>query len=51
MLMLRVVQNDGLSLGEIVRELPHDLPAFIVYALILAFVWLIWRGSRGKPQV
>jgi hypothetical protein len=42
--------SDGLSIGEIIADIPHDPAAFLVYALILIMCWFIWKGSRAKPK-
>lgn len=46
--MTALMQGDGLTLSEIIRDLPHDGPALVVYALILLFIWFVWRGSRSR---
>lgn len=40
--------DGGLTIGKIVTNLPHDVSAFVVYALMLgavAFVWIAGRSS------
>lgn len=37
---------DGLTLGEIMQDIPHDGPAFVVYTLLLVSGLVIWKGSR-----
>ena len=49
MLMIQDAANDGLSFAEVLRDIPHDAGAMVVYALLLAFVGFIWYGSRRKP--
>jgi hypothetical protein len=46
-----VIQNDGLTVGEVIRNMPHDAAAVFVYLLIGVFVYFIWKGSRstGAP--
>jgi hypothetical protein len=39
----------GLTLTEVVRDLPHDGPSLVVYTLVLLFVAMIWVGSRKRP--
>ncbi|HSJ16174.1 MAG TPA: hypothetical protein VK939_17340 [Longimicrobiales bacterium] len=34
----------------VVQDIPHDVPAFVGYALILAFVVMVWLGSRKRTQ-
>lgn len=48
--MLMLLQDDGLTLGEVLRDIPHDPPAFVVYTLVIVFLGLIWKGSRGTKQ-
>jgi hypothetical protein len=43
---LMVLQDDGLTIAEVIRDMPHDAGALIVYALVAGFVIMIWRGSR-----
>ncbi|CAN5887917.1 hypothetical protein BH23GEM9_BH23GEM9_00950 [soil metagenome] len=44
--LLMVRQDAGLTATEVVQNIPHDGPAFVVYAMLIAFIVLIWRGSR-----
>jgi hypothetical protein len=48
MMLAAQAADDGLTLGEFVHNIPHDGPALVVYAMIAAFVVLVWRGSRQK---
>lgn len=48
MLMIQAAGEPSLTLEGIVRNLPHDAGAFVVYALMIAFVGFIWYGSRRK---
>lgn len=41
-----LLQEGGLTLHKILTDIPHDLPAMVVYVMLGAFVFLIWRGSR-----
>ena len=50
MIAAAVLQDDGLTFGDVVRNLPHDGAALVVYALVLGFVWFIWQGSREKKS-
>lgn len=47
-LLLAVQHDDGLTIGDIVHDIPHDPAAFFVYALVALFIGLIWLGSRQK---
>jgi hypothetical protein len=40
-----------LTFREIVADIPHTFPAFVIYAIIALFVAGIWYGSRGKTGV
>lgn len=42
--------SDGLSLTEVIADIPHDPAAFVVYALLFVMCWFIWKGSRSKPK-
>lgn len=42
------LQDDGLTFGDVLRNLPHDAGALVVYGLVIAFVGFIWHGSRQK---
>jgi len=35
-----------LTWGQLLRDIPHDASAAIVYLVLGCFVWLIWYGSR-----
>lgn len=48
MVMIQTPDEPGLTLSGIVRNLPHDAAAIVVYVLLIAFVAFIWYGSR-KP--
>jgi hypothetical protein len=48
--IIRVAQQDnGLTVLEVLQNIPHDGPAVVVYLMLAAFVVLVWRGSR-QPQ-
>ncbi|MBR9988919.1 MAG: hypothetical protein KFH98_04140 [Gemmatimonadetes bacterium] len=42
------VQSGGLTLHEIISDIPHDGASLVVYLMLLAFVGFIWAGSRKK---
>lgn len=44
------ILQDGLTLNEVVQNLPNDPAAIIVYVLIIAFGAFIWHGSRQKSR-
>jgi hypothetical protein len=34
----------------LVRDIPHDAGAAVVYILIGGFIFFIWKGSRKRPE-
>lgn len=44
------LQDDGLTIFEVLQNIPHDGPAVVVYAMLAVFVVLIWRGSRQQAE-
>jgi hypothetical protein len=50
---LHLIQSSGsgLTLGRILRDIPHDGAAILAYVLVATFVYLIWKGSRPKKSV
>jgi hypothetical protein len=44
-----VQESDGLTFGELLRDIPHDMPAIVVYVLVGAFIYAIWRANRRRP--
>jgi hypothetical protein len=47
-LVLQAV-DDGLTVKEIAVDIPHDMAAFVVYAMLGIFVFFTWFAS--KPSV
>lgn len=49
---LNAIQSSGqgLTLGRILRDIPHDGAAIVAYVLVIAFGWLVWKGSRPKKS-
>lgn len=41
-----VLQQDGLTLRDVVADIPHDAAAIFVYVLLLAALIAIALGSR-----
>jgi hypothetical protein len=41
-------EEEGLTIGKLLRDIPHDLPALIVYLLLGGFIGMIWLGNRSK---
>jgi hypothetical protein len=37
--------DDGITLMELIRDVPHDGPAMIVYMLLAAMIAFVWIGS------
>ena len=50
MFTLALVQSDGISLSDIVSDIPHDTPAIVVYVMLLVFLGLIVAGSRRRES-
>ena len=48
MLMIQETADEGLTFGEMLRDIPHDAGAIVVYVLMLSVVGFIWYGSRSK---
>ena len=44
------IQSDGLTMDEVIRGIPHDGPAIVVYLMLIVFVGFIWAGSRRKSS-
>ena len=44
-------EEEGLTLSEMLRDIPHDAPALVVYVLIAGFIFMIWRGNRSRRDV
>lgn len=44
--LMQAAGEDGLTIGEVISDIPHDAAAFLVYALTAASLYLIWRGNR-----
>lgn len=38
--------DQGLTLAELVANIPHDLSAMVVYAMLFGSALFIWRASR-----
>jgi hypothetical protein len=47
---IAAVQADGLTLGRILGDIPHDGPAIVIYVMLVVFAGLIWRGSRRRAS-
>ncbi len=42
------LQDSGSSMSRIIRSIPHDAAAVLIYVLMAAFVGLIIIGSRKR---
>jgi hypothetical protein len=38
----------SLTLGKVVADIPHDLPALIVYLMVAALALFVWWGSSPR---
>jgi hypothetical protein len=43
-----LLQEDGLTLREILTNIPHNAAAIVVYVLLAVLVGFIWYGSRNS---
>ena len=42
--------DQGLTLAELVTNIPHDLSAMVVYAMLFGSGLFIWRSGRTTGQ-
>jgi hypothetical protein len=42
--------DQGLTPAELVANIPHDLSAIVVYALLFGSALFIWRASRSGER-
>lgn len=47
-IIAQAAADDGLTIGKLLGDIPHDAPAIVVYVMVLLFAGLIWAGSRKK---
>ena len=40
--------DQGLTLAKLVSNIPHDLSALVVYALLLGSTALVWWAGRSR---
>lgn len=45
---LAVQSTDHVTMHDLLVGIPHDVSAFVVYAMLIASLYLIWRANR--PQ-
>lgn len=52
LLLAALLQDEGMSLGEILRGVPRDPAAIFVYLMLIGSGIVIWKGSRhpGTPK-
>jgi hypothetical protein len=48
--MLALLQEEGLTLRKVLADIPHDLPALVVYVLVGLFVGSIWYANRSQSK-
>jgi hypothetical protein len=48
--MTAISQDDGLTFGEVLANLPHDAAAIVIYVLVALFIGFIWHGSRNRSE-
>jgi hypothetical protein len=41
-----LLQDRGLTLSEVVHDIPHDGAAVVVYVLVLGSIGLLWWANR-----
>jgi len=44
-------ESERLTLGRVLRDIPHDARAIVAYLLIAGFIYFIWRANRPNPPV
>ncbi len=44
--LLMALQFGGLTLGDILTDIPHDAGAVLVFLLVGGLTFLVWFGSR-----
>jgi len=42
--------DQGLTPAELVANIPHDLSAMVIYAMLFGSAWFIWRAGRTGGQ-
>ena len=38
----------GLTLRRVLTDIPHDVPALVVYVMIAGAAYILWRSNRKK---
>jgi hypothetical protein len=39
--------DNGLTLHEVIADIPHDVASLVIYVMVAVFLFLIWYGSRA----
>jgi hypothetical protein len=50
MFIIQAAQDDGLSFGYFIANIPHDAPAIVGYVILIAFAAFIWWGTRSSGK-
>lgn len=45
-MLVQAAENEGLTLGKVLADIPHDGPAILVYLLTAGAIALVWWGHR-----
>ena len=45
---LAAQSGEHITMHDLLVGIPHDVPAFVVYAMIVASLVLIWRANRPR---
>lgn len=46
--LVQAAESEGLTIGRILADIPHDAPAILLYVLTAASIGLIWWANRKK---
>lgn len=46
---MQASSDDGLSIAEIIANIPHDFSAVVIYAMIVGSVVFVWCAGRSRP--
>lgn len=45
-----VAEDDGLTLKELLSDIPHDVEAVVLYLILGFSAWLVWWGNRNSGR-
>lgn len=48
MFSIHMQADEGLTLREVFTDIPHDVPAMVVYVMVAAAIYILWRANRKK---